>query len=512
MKAINSRTKVGILAAAVVLTALPAAAQDGPAGVLQAIGVDRHEPAIVYTSGSGTLWRSFDSGTNWEIASGGVNAWSIVIDSPDLIADPDATKVIYAATQDNGVMRSDNGVTFVAGNGLSGTVRSVAVHPDSNVVYAGAEDGIYVSNDRGLNWEVLSTALGAGSTQGFVIDPTNPQILYATKWGRGVFRSIDGGVTWLLGANGLFDAQLFDLDLHPQNPSILYASTWSGVFQSADAGVNWVALDSPGRTGELAIDPANPDRLIVVTEGNGIARSTDGGQTWTAINDGLGQVTQFVSVAIPQGGRGVVHAGSVNSGIFVSTNFGDTWSQTYTSPATGTTPGPVTPPPTTTPPTDPTTLSIRIVDRNGEKVEFGQTAFFDVIVRNTGSNVAQNAEVRFMWEQVDKGGYAMSARWSGGSCADNTCGIGNLPVNGEVVIAVEGRTGDAYNWVGPFALLATADADNAAAVSGSTQVVVTRTIFSAEDGGGGASDPFLLLALLGAILMSVPRARDQHTP
>jgi hypothetical protein len=129
-------------------------------------------------------------------------------------------------------------VTFVAGNGLSGTVRSVAVHPDSNVVYAGAEDGIYVSNDRGLNWEVLSTALGAGSTQGFVIDPTNPQILYATKWGRGVFRSIDGGVTWLLGANGLFDAQLFDLDLHPQNPSILYASTWSGVFQRT--GWRWI--------------------------------------------------------------------------------------------------------------------------------------------------------------------------------------------------------------------------------------------------------------------------------
>jgi hypothetical protein len=116
-----------------------------------------------------------------------------------------------------------------------------------------------------------------------------------------------------------------------------------------------------------------------------------------------------------------------------------------------------------------------------------------------------------MWEQVDKGGYAMSARWSGGSCADNTCGIGNLPVNGEVVIAVEGRTGDAYNWVGPFALHATAGADNAEAVSGSRQVAVTRTILSVEDGGGGASGPFLLLALLGVMLLPVPRARVRHT-
>lgn len=509
MKAIYSRTKAAILAAVVSLAALPAAAQEGPAGILQAIGVDRHDPANVYTSGSGALWRSFDSGTNWEIASGGVNAWSIAIDSPDLIADPNATQVIYAATQNNGVMRSENGITFVAGNGLSGTVRSVAVHPDSNIVYAGAEDGIYVSNDRGLNWEVLTNALGAGATQGLVIDPGNSQALYATKWGQGVYRSIDGGITWQLGNGGLFDTQLFDLDLHPQNSSVLYAATPAGVFQSVDAAANWVLLDSPQRASELAIDPNDPDRLIVTTEGNGIARSTDGGQTWTAINNGLGQVTQFVSVAIPPGGTGAVHAGSVNGGIFISTNFGDTWSQTYTPPATGTPPGPGTPPPTTTPPADPTTLSIRIVDRNGEKVELGQTAYFDVVVRNTGSNAAQNAEVRFLWEQVDKGRFAMSARWSGGTCTDNACNLGVLPANGEVVIAVEGRTGDAYNWVGPFSLVATAEADNANAASASTQVAVTRTIFSAESGGGGASGPFLLLVLLGVMLLPVARASDR---
>lgn len=494
--------KAGILLILVALMAVPVAAQEGPGGILQAIGVDREEPALVYTSGSGCMWRSFDSGTNWEVAGCGVTAWSIVIDTPDLIADPDGRQVIYAATQDNGVMRSENGVTWTAGNGLSGTVRSVAVHPDSQVAYAGTEDGIYVSNDRGLNWEVLNSGLGTGATQGLVVDPGNAQALYATKWGQGVYRSIDGGISWQLGNAGLFDTQLFDLDLHPQNSSVLYAATPAGVFQSVDAGANWVLLDSPQRASELAIDPVNPDRLIVVTEGNGIARSTDGGQTWSPINTGLGDVTQFVSVAIAPGGSGVVHAGSLNGGIFVSNNFGDTWFQTYTPAGGGTPPGPITPPPNTNPPADTTTLTIQIINRSAAKVELGQTVLFDVVVRNTGNFAAQNAQVRHLWEQVGQGSYAMTASWSGGACVDQNCNLGTLPANGEIVISVEGRTGDAYNWVGPFSVVATAEADNAGAVSDSARVDTVRTIASIEsESGGGASGPFLMVVLLLVMLV-----------
>lgn len=509
MRADISRMKAGILAAILAIVVVPAAAQEGPAGVLQGIAVDSVDPAVVYTSGSGYIWRSVDSGNTWSAFQSGVNAWSIAIDNTDLIAEPDARKYIYAATQENGVMRSEGGVAWTAGNGLSGTVRSVAVNSRDHVVYAGAEDGIYVSNDRGLNWEILSNALGTGATQGLVVDPTNPQAMYATKWGQGVYRSIDGGISWQLGNSGLYDTQLFDLDINPQNPSMLYASTPSGVFQSVDAGANWIVLDSPRRTSELAIDPSNPDRIIVTTEGNGIARSTDGGQTWSPINQGLGDVNQFVSVAIAPDGSGTVYAGSVNSGIFISNDYGDNWSQTYT-PVSGNPPGSSTPPPTSTPPADPTTLSIRIVDRNGDKVELGQTAYFDVIVRNTGSVATQNAEVRFIWEQVDKGGFAMSARWSGGSCVDKVCNLGNLPANGEVAIAVEGRTGDLYNWVGPFSLVATADADNANTVSASAQVAVVRTIMSVESGGGGASGPFLLLVLLLVTLWRGSRLMTCH--
>ena len=62
--------------------------------------------------------------------------------------------------------------------------------------------------------------------------------------------------------------------------------------------------------------------------------------------------------------------------------------------------------------------------------------------------------------QVGQGDYAMNARWSGGSCAGAICTMGSLSSGTQVVNSVEGRTGDAYNWVGPHQLTAWASADS----------------------------------------------------
>lgn len=488
----TSKTVVGLLATAM-LYAAPAVAQDGPKFFLNATAVDPDDSAVVYNS-DGSMWKSSDSGTTWARLANRIVAWSIVISSPNIETNPGAEKIVYAATQEDGVVWSSDDETWTAGNGLSGRVGAVAAHPDGETVFAGAEEAIYVSRDRGRNWEVLSGDVGTGKTTGLVIDSANPLVMYAAKQGQGVYRSIDGGMSWQLGNNGLTDWITYDLDLHPQNPSILFLTTSSGVFRSVDAGVNWEKLNTPTRTTELDIDPTNPDRMIVTTVESGILRSLDGGESWQPINTGLGNVIAFVSIAIARDGSGTVYAGSVENGLFTSADYGDTWSQNYLLPDTE------KPPPASPPPPPPTSLTVRIVNRNGEEVEFGETAHFDVIVRNSGSNLAQNAQVRFSWEQVNKGPYAMTARWSGGSCPDHTCNLGNLPVNGEVIISVEGRTGDAYNWIGPHSLLATAYADNAEWSSASIRVDVTRTISTAES-GGGASGPLLLAMLFLVALL-----------
>ena len=492
METRTSRTVVGLLAIAM-LHAAPAVAQDGPKFFLHATAVDPDDSAVVYTN-TGEMWKSPDSGTTWTQLRNNIVAWSIVVSSPNAETNPEAEKIVYAATQEDGVVWSTDDQTWTAGNGLGGRVGAVAAHPDGETVFAGAEDAIYVSRDRGRNWEFLSGDVGTGKTTGLVIDSANPLVMYAAKRGQGVYRSIDGGMSWQLGNSGLTDWVTYDLDLHPQNPSILYLSASSGVFRSVDAGVNWEKLDTPIRTTELDIDPTNPERMIVTTVESGILRSLDGGESWEPINTGLGNVVSFVSIAIARDGSGTVYAGSSENGLFTSADFGDTWSQNYLLPATE------APPPASPPPPPPTSLTVRIVNRNGETVEFGETARFDVIVRNSGSNQAQNAQVMLSWEQVDKGPYGMTAHWSGGSCPDNICDLGNLPLNGEVVISVEGRTGDAYNWIGPYSLLATTYADNAEWSSASIRVDVTRTIFSAES-GGGASGPLMLAILFLAALL-----------
>jgi photosystem II stability/assembly factor-like uncharacterized protein len=487
----------------------PVLAQDGPKFYLNATAVDPDDSSVVYTSNA-EMWKSTDSGATWNSVGRPIIAWSIVINRPNSASNPGAEKIVYAATQERGILWSTDDLTWTEGNGLSGRVASVAAHSDGETVFAGADEAIYISRDRGRNWEVLSTDVGLGKTTGLIIDSANPQVMYAAKQSQGVYRSVDGGLSWELGNSGLTSLTTFDLDLHPQNPSILYLTTTDGVFQSVDAGVTWARLATPARTTELDIDPTNPDRMIVTTAESGILRSLDGGQTWTPVNTGLGDVVLFVSIAIAHDGSGMVYAGTSENGLFTSTDFGDTWNQNYTLPDTA------APPPASPPPPDPTSLSVRIVNRNGEKVEFGETAYFDVIVRNSGSNIAQNAQVQLSWQQVDKGPYAMTARWSGGGCTDNVCSLGNLPVNGEVVITVEGRTGDAYNWVGPFSLLASATADNADPASASIRVDVSRTIVTIESGGGGTSGPSMLSILLLLTLSlyasndRIPRRRNRQ--
>ena len=490
----------GLSAVILIAVASVATAQNTPQGVLQTIAIDTFEPNRIYTSGNGFVYRSLDFGNTWQRSESGIIAWSIMLGPFDAVALTDDVQVIYAATQDRGVLRT-TGSNWSTTSGLSGEVHSVAVRPFGKTVYAGANDGIYISEDEGANWALLSDKLGTGVTQGLVIDPTNPLAMYASKWGQGVYRSIDGGISWVLGNSGLYDTQLLDLKIHPQTTSILYAATPSGVFQSVDAGASWIALASPRRASEIAIDPSNPDQMFVTTEGNGIARSTDGGQTWIPLTDGLGDVTQFVSVAVSPDGSGRVYAGSVNQGIFISNNNGETWSLSGEVPPPVATPPGTTPPSTATPPAGPTTLNANIIDRNSAKVELGARANFDVIVRNTGNHVAQDTLVRLNWVQLEfsDSSRPVTASWSGGSCStDGYCNVGDIAASGELKISVSGST--ASDWVGPFRLSVDGGANNTNTFSASRDVTVVRTILVVEDGGGGTSDIWIMLALVFVLI------------
>jgi photosystem II stability/assembly factor-like uncharacterized protein len=176
-------------------------------------------------------------------------------------------------------------------------------------------DGVFKTTDGGKTW----TALGLAGTRQIArvrVHPTNPDIVYVAAQGdpfgpstdRGVYKSTDGGKTWskILFRNDSTGAS--DLIMDPSNPDILYATLWqaqrkpwtlvsggagSGIFKTTDAGAHWTELThNPGLPAGLlgnmgiTVSQALPARVwaLIEADSGGIYRSDDGGATWSWIN------------------------------------------------------------------------------------------------------------------------------------------------------------------------------------------------------------------------------------
>ena len=207
-----------------------------------------------------------------------------------------------------------------------GSIGAIAVaESDRNVIYVGTGehairgqsssygDGVYKSTDFGRTW----THVGLEATKQIAavrVHPRDPNLVYVAAQGdrwqgtgeRGIYRSKDGGATWQLvlrGQNPTSGAS--DLSMDPNNPRILYAAFWdhqrqpwyvrsggagSGLWKSTDGGDTWTRLTNGlpplmGKVG-VSVSPANPDRVfaIVEAENGGLYRSDDGGRSWRRLS------------------------------------------------------------------------------------------------------------------------------------------------------------------------------------------------------------------------------------
>jgi photosystem II stability/assembly factor-like uncharacterized protein len=226
---------------------------------------------------------------------------------------------------------SGNTWTPIFDGQTSGSVGALAVAPsDPNILYVGSGeglqrpdlavgDGLYKSIDAGKTW----THLGLRDAQqitAIVIDPKNPDRIFVAAEGhpygpnaeRGVFRSLDGGKNIEKVLYKDENTGAADLVMDPRNPQILFATLWagrvapwevrsgesfvipgSGLYKSPDGGTTWRAISKGlptsaelGRIG-IAISPSNSKRMYLTLESTkepGIYRSDDAGESWQFVN------------------------------------------------------------------------------------------------------------------------------------------------------------------------------------------------------------------------------------
>ncbi|MGB7023785.1 MAG: hypothetical protein WBD73_08315, partial [Candidatus Acidiferrales bacterium] len=215
-----------------------------------------------------------------------------------------------------------------------------------------------------MRWRMIGPFRG-GRTKAISGVASEPNVFYIAQVNGGVWKSTDHGETW----NPIFDAEptqsIGAIEVAPSDPNTIYVgsgeglqrpdlSVGNGVYKSTDAGKTWthVGLDDAFQIAELAIDPRNPDHVLVAVVGHpygpseqrGIFRTTDGGQSWQKVlSSEKDQYTGGGSVEIDPSNPNVAYASlwdsvsgpwedgneynGPHSGLYKSTDGGATWTQ-----------------------------------------------------------------------------------------------------------------------------------------------------------------------------------------
>ena len=288
-----------------------------------------NESVWYVATGSSGVWKTVNAGTTWT---------PIFDDQPSystgcITLDPSNPDVVWAGTGENvggrhvaygdGIYRSDNGGTTWKNMGLkkSEHISEIIVHPDnSDVVWvavqgplwtSGGERGLYKTTNGGTSWKrVLGNDQWTGVTD-IMIDPRNPQILYAATWdrhrtvaalmgggpGTALYRSDDGGENWTKLTEGLPESNMgkIGITISPQNPDVVYAAIEldrksGAVYRSSNRGASWTKMSDTvsGGTGphyyqELYASPHEFDRLYLMNVR--VLTSGDGGKTFVQLKE-----------------------------------------------------------------------------------------------------------------------------------------------------------------------------------------------------------------------------------
>ena len=250
---------------------------------------------------------------------------------------------------------------------MSGRIADVAVDPTNRSVWyvATSSSNVWKTENRGTTWTPIFDDYPAYSTGSIAVDPTDSNVIWlgtgentsqrSVGWGDGVYKSLDGGSTWT--NTGLRTSEhIGQILIDPRDPDVVYAAAmgglWApggdrGLFKTTDGGATWApVLEISENTGiaDVAMDPRDPDVLyavafqrrrhvgVLIAGGpeSGVWKSTDGGETWLDITSGLpagdlGRIALAVSPIDPDVLYANAAATEDRSGFYRSPDRGETW-------------------------------------------------------------------------------------------------------------------------------------------------------------------------------------------
>jgi len=307
------------------------------------------------------VFKSTDGGQNWTEIDGSFSSGLLpagfvrfIAFSPNYATD----KTVFAGSFGiyNLYKSTDGGQNWTqigVNNGLpDGGITSVIISPNyatDNTVFADTDYyGIYKSTDGGQNWTQLNSGLLNGTVYSVAISPNyvNDETVFAGTAGAGVYKSTDGGQNWTQLNSGLLSADVPSVAISPNyvNDETVFAGTNSSVYKSTDRGQNWTQINNglPYSEGNYSVAISSnytTDGTVFVglsgwptPVGAGIYKSTNGGQNWTQINNGLPSTavhyTGVSSIAIsPNYATDATVFAGTNYGIYKSTDGGQNWTQ-----------------------------------------------------------------------------------------------------------------------------------------------------------------------------------------
>ena len=250
---------------------------------------------------------------------------------------------------------------------MSGRIADIAVDPTNRSVWyvATSSSNVWKTENRGTTWTPIFDNQPAYSTGAIAIDPTDSNVIWlgtgentsqrSVGWGDGVYKSLDGGRSWR--NTGLHTSEhIGRILIDPRDPDVVYAAAmgglWApggdrGLFKTTDGGDSWFpVLELSDNTGiaDVHLDPRDPDVLyavafqrrrhvgILVAGGpeSGVWKSTDGGDSWRDITGGLpsgdlGRIGLAVSPIDPDVLYANAAATEDRSGFYRSPDRGETW-------------------------------------------------------------------------------------------------------------------------------------------------------------------------------------------